>query len=173
VRIIVDLDEVIVNFIDPLLLRHYKNTGEKLTRDDITDWQLEPELIKIFMEEEGFFLPLSPFLGAIPALKFLSKEHRIIIATSHSGVPRIAMEKMAWIKVYLPWLAKDAIITENKSNIRGDMIIDDSVRNLQHFLGVTVVMDRPYNRHYDADERVYDWDDILYIVELYEGKRLC
>lgn len=162
------MDEVLVDFSTPLLeiynRRHGWDEGD-MVLEDITEWELKPELKEIFLKTEGFFAGLQPLYGAIEGFKYLDRNHDVIIATSPSYNGRIASEKLTWMEMHLPDHMDQIVLTHNKGVLLGDLIIDDSVRFLDQFDGIRMVMDRPWNRTYDADYRVWSWNDILYWLE--------
>lgn len=56
------------------------------------------------------------------------------------------------------------IITANKQMIRGDVLIDDGVHNLEGGSYKKILMTAPHNRNYDAEAngmiRVSNWTEI-------------
>ena len=64
------------------------------------------------------------------------------------------------------------IITSRKQLIRGDVLIDDGIHNLEGGDYAKILVTAPHNIDYDAEAngmiRVKDWDEILSAVEMLE-----
>ncbi len=167
-KIIMDMDEVIVDLLGPLTKKYNERYGSTFTRDDITAWELPKRMIDIFKEDD-FFLRLPPLPGAIKGMRDLKAlGHDVIIATSPSGTPRIAKDKMYWVKGWLPEFLDKMIITGDKRNVTGDLICDDYHMNLVDWPGpYKVVMDRRYNRDFDMPNlyRVCEFKGLLLVVD--------
>ena len=70
---------------------------------------------------------------------------------------------------YFPFLTwHQVIITSKKQLIRGDVLIDDGVHNLEGGPYVKILMTAPHNRNYDAEAngmiRVSDWGEIETVI---------
>lgn len=52
----------------------------------------------------------------------------------------------------------------------GDVILEDSPKNLEMFNGITIAMDKEYNRHVKVDYRVYDWLEYEKIIKMLEQR---
>ncbi len=167
-KIIMDSDEVIVDFFGPLLKKYNARYETKLTRDDIKEWVLPPGMQEIFMEK-NFFRWLDPLPNAIEGMRALKAVgHNVVIATSPSGTPHIAEEKMHWVQDWLPEFADSMIITGDKRNVTGDLICDDRPDNLVNWPGPhKVIMDRRYNRSFQMQglHRVCDFKGLLLVVD--------
>ena len=71
---------------------------------------------------------------------------------------------------WFPFLSWDqVIITFRKQLIKGDVLIDDGVHNLEGGDYKKILMTAPHNRNYDAEAhgmiRVHNWDEILQVIE--------
>ena len=79
---------------------------------------------------------------------------------------------------YFPFLSwSQVIITSRKQLIRGDVLIDDGIHNLEGGAYRKILVTAPYNRYYDAEAngmiRVHNWDEIVRIIDemAKEGKQ--
>ncbi len=163
-RLIIDMDEVLVDFLGPLLDKYNKRYDKEMVLDDIKSWDLPQEMINIFLEDD-FFLTLPPLSGAIDGIRELKQNgHDIIIATSPSERPGIAREKMIWMKVWLPEFVHDLHIVERKDRLIGDLLIDDSPKHLNNFKGKTMCMARRYNEDVTSTFRVKNWTEIKLVI---------
>ena len=78
----------------------------------------------------GFFRRLKPFEGAIEAYNLLSKYFDVyILSTAPWSNPLALVEKIEWIKEYLPNAYKNVIFSHHKELNIGHYLIDDSTRN--------------------------------------------
>ena len=78
----------------------------------------------------GFFRNLKPVEGAIDAYNLLSKYFDVyILSTAPWSNPQSLVEKMEWIKEYLPGAYKNVIFSHHKNLNIGDYLIDDSTSN--------------------------------------------
>ena len=188
--IICDMDEVIVDMMNPLLREYNKMYSSDISIEDVTQWELPDDMINKY-KEDNFFLTLPPISGAINGLRqLMALGHDVIIATYHGDNPRIAKDKILWMFYNCPVLSANMMIGARKDLLQGDVIIDD---NADHLTGslckIRIVMDRPWNRHLqerrkidvtkhgdilpqycydmgDIDYRVYNWQQI---IDLFAG----
>ena len=78
----------------------------------------------------GFFRNLKPMKGAIESYNELSKYFDVyILSTSPWSKPYALMEKLEWVKKYLPNAYKNVIFSHHKNLNIGDYLIDDSTKN--------------------------------------------
>ena len=189
-RIICDMDEVIVDMMTPLLCEYNKRYGADINIDDITQWQLPGDMMDIFYSC-NFFAELPRIPRAVHGLNLLGNMgHEIVIASNSMNVPEIAYQKTQWVDNYLRRFKGNLILTARKDMLQGDVIIDDNPDYLINSpCPIKICMDRPWNRGIDELEkykytydvgsgdlhldvtnnnfnRVYNWQDIL---KLFEG----
>jgi len=170
IRLLIDMDEVICDFLGPLCRQYNLLSRTQLSISNIDQYDLTnfigPDGKKIFLRA-GFFDCLEPFPGSLDILQTLREDgHDIIIATNALGNPDVAADKCRWIKRYLPEFYPDSFfIASRKHLIRADIIFDDSPDVLNRFPGTRVVMDRPYNRKVEG-YRIYNnnWLDFYKLV---------
>lgn len=166
IRILCDLDEVICAFLERLCLEYNYLYNKNLKSEDIESWDLSTyigiEGKKIF-HKPGFFINLKPFSYAVDTLLRLKHDgHDILIVTNPpNGVT--AAEKYEWCNKYLSFIPQENIImTARKDLIKGDLIFDDCPAYLEKFDGISVCMNRSYNKDARCDYRVSGW------LEFYE-----
>ncbi len=176
-KILFDMDETIVQFLDELLIRHRNLYSSDITTNDITNWNLPLEFKNIFMAP-CFFNELKPFPGAIELIKELSNTNKfeIYIITDAGGELEIISGKYFWLKKYMPFinLHENVIIAKSKYLIKADILIDDNPCVLEKFPNTVITIDRPYNRHIKTGLRVYnnDFKNIKELIyKIYEMKR--
>lgn len=78
----------------------------------------------------GFFRNLKPMEGAIESYNELAKYFDVyILSTSPWSMPNALMEKLEWVKKYLPNAYKNVIFSHHKDLNIGDYLIDDLTKN--------------------------------------------
>ncbi len=166
-NIILDMDEVIVSFMQPLLDKYNEKHQSNVNMESITSWELPPGMTQIF-NEQGFFVSLPPLPGAIEGVrKLVEGGHDVIIATSPSRNGHIAKEKMTWIDIWLPEMMENLHIVHRKDRLVGDVLCDDRPKFLTDFPGWTIMMDKPWNRdaHIHKCIRVEGFAELMVVLE--------
>ena len=83
---------------------------------------------ELLMLQEGFFEGLPPMHGAIQAMNEMEESgFKVVICTAPIMTSRFcAQEKINWVRKWLGerWLDK-MILTQDKTTVRGDLLIDD------------------------------------------------
>ena len=90
--------------------------------------------LNISLEDEkhikDFFRNLKPMPGAIESYNKLSEHFDVyILSTGPWSNPNSFVEKVEWVKEYLPNAYKNVIFSHHKDLNRGDYLIDDSIKN--------------------------------------------
>ena len=175
--ILVDMDDTIELLLEALVERANERFHRNATVDDVTDWSIVcafPGIAKRqildFMREPDFWDGVKPMPGAAEGLKhFMDEGHRVYIVTAtESEHVAVKMEKVLFR--YFPFLTWDqVIITSRKQMIRGDVLIDDGIHNLEGGEYRKILFTAPYNRDYDAEAngmiRVHSWAEIVEIID--------
>lgn len=79
---------------------------------------------------EGFFRGLKPMPGAIESYGKLCQYFDVyILSTAPWSNPHSLLEKVEWVKEYLPSAYKNVIFSHHKDLNIGDYLIDDSDKN--------------------------------------------
>ena len=73
-----------------------------------------------------------------------------------------------------PFISWDqVIITSRKQLIKGDVLIDDGIHNLEGGDYIKILMTAPHNRDYDAEGngmiRVHNWKQIKEVIDQLSG----
>jgi 5'(3')-deoxyribonucleotidase len=83
------------------------------------------------MYKETYFRLLKPLPGAIDYIRALIelKAYEVCICTQPvAGLPWSYSDKAEWIKQYMPDLEDKITMTQNKSKVLGDFLIDDNLK---------------------------------------------
>ena len=153
--LLVDMDDTILDFKTEWFMTYDKEHGTDLIHE-IKNWGIPERYNDAFeiLQRPGFFRGLRPYPNMIDVLQRLSQVHDIVIVTS--SVYGVSMkEKGEWFREYLHFLPRDNfIIAKRKELIRGDLLFDDGLHNLEKFPGITVGMHQGYG---DSDFQPTHW----------------
>lgn len=174
--ILVDMDDTIEYLLKAWVRGANETYGYDVAYDDITDWDVSRAFPGLSWEQvykipmtPGFWRTVEPIPGAAETLKRLmdaGHEVLIVTATPFDSVP----EKISgYLFEHFPFLSWDqVIITGKKQLIRGDVLIDDGLHNLEGGDYIKILMTAPHNRDYDAEKngmiRVHNWTEIEDVI---------
>lgn len=166
-RVGVDMDGTVVDFTTTSFERVEQLYGIKMTKNDAYKpktaqlvWErMTPEQRakygdhrELYAEicNDGFFLSLKPFSGAVEAVKSMADAgHEIVWITKVLNWERSAHEKDKWLKKYFPDMKYYKILVDSvhsKQLVNVDVIIDDDPRVLADIDGpVPIMMKQPWN----------------------------
>ena len=181
--ILVDMDDTMEQLLKAWLRRVNEKYGRHVTMDEITGWDVsEPypgltrEQVYGVMSEPGFWYSVEPLPGAAEALRhFLDEGHEIFIVTATDYVS--IREKMEGLLFrYFPFLNwNQVIVTSRKQMIRGDVLIDDGIHNLEGGAYEKILFTAPHNRDYDAQAhgmiRVHSWAETVAVIDRMQSER--
>ena len=174
--ILIDMDDTIEQLLKAWLKGVNERYGYSVQYENVTTWDVSepyPELTReqvyAIPDEPGFWRTVEPIEGAAEAIRhFMDAGHEVYIVTA---TPYISVaEKMDDLLFrWFPFITWDqVIITSNKQLIKGDVLIDDGVHNLEGGDYVKILMTALHNRDYDAEGngmiRVHTWKEIEDIV---------
>jgi len=173
--IYLDMDEVICDMLTPLCKEYSKITGQNFTINSIEEYCLKkfPGIRDIFLKP-GFFINLKPVRNSIEVISqlYIQGRHELFIASDPGGVGHVANEKLQWIEKYLPFLLpKNVFLGSRKELLRGDLIFDDNPNYIEAFNGISVIMDKPYNKSAAANFRVKSWSEFFNLIKQIEKNK--
>lgn len=193
-RILCDMDSVIVNLLGKWLAVYNAEYNDCLTPGDISSWDthlvVKPECgLKMYdyLKQPGFFADLEPLPGAIDTLRRLVEEdeHELILVTA--APDGSASDKIDWVGKHMPFIdkRKDVITCYHKYMVQGDVLIDDSPKNIKQYRETwpeahVCTIAYPYNEAVKHHASLYAqdglntkkaWAEIYkYIVKVNEGR---
>jgi 5'(3')-deoxyribonucleotidase len=166
--IFIDMDNTLVDTLNGSLIYVEKIIEKKLPRLDHRE--VESDLTNVWLELAGidkdkaaelrlrifhdaFFWETLPFYDfhAYGVFKRLYEKHDVYIATSvfKTNSEECYVGKVRWIKRNLPWFDVSKIIySHQKYLLRGDVMIEDSLSQLELFQGNRIVMNAGWNTTY-------------------------
>lgn len=174
--ILVDMDEVLDRLLEAWVSRLNRSYGTDVKTDDIVQWDISKTFHTLTSDQifspllcDDFWYGVLPVDGASEALqKLLADGHEVFVVTS-SGYQTIQTKMDCVLFRYYPFLSwENVIIASRKQLIKGDVLVDDGVHNLEGGEYLGILMDAPHNRSCDAEangmHRAKDWQDIYAII---------
>lgn len=180
-RVAVDMDEVLAQWVQAILDRHNSIPGNTfVTREQIDDyWAMEKilgpqgkDFIRACNRDPIFYYELKPVATALSGLMLLEETPslEVMIATAAPLDAAASFHgKVAWMEKYLPnFPLKRFVCIQKKSLLDADILIDDAAHNIQDWIDANpkrkaVLFDAPWNRSKQFDEervlRVKTWRD--------------
>lgn len=185
-KILIDWDDTIANlctaWISELNKRHNLNASEK----DMCGWDLSnlyPELSKEEiiepLTEENFWKTITIKQDALDIIPILIEEGYDIYICTATDYRNIQKKVDNLILKYFPCInIHNIICCYNKQMIRGDILIDDYIKNLVHGTYVGLLFSAPHNKVIDATwpytniYRVNNWLECYNLIhELFPVER--
>jgi len=183
-RLIIDQDEVLAEWLDKVIEIHNKRCGTTYKKSDVDSWDvskaLGPEYAKtvdLCYSDPDFYSSLLPVPGALEGMRELNRlGHDLIIATATPAKAKNAVAAKAfWIEQYLPWFEYRNFVSISRKNlIQADMILDDGAHNIVacNLVGMqTVVFDAPWNKSCLSTYRVKSWPEFVSLVKHIDDKK--
>lgn len=174
-RILVDFDETIVHSTKVIFNIIKEETGYDGEFVEDYGWNFDGLLPKEYVNraielfgEKVFYDNLYAFESAIGVLEELSESHEVVIVTKHNEKGRLY--KTQWIEDNLPFATLHYTETFDKSEVEGDVIIDDKIECLESVKGLVkhriCYGDYGWNKDW-CGVRCTHWEGVyLYIKEL-------
>ena len=178
-RILCDIDGVIYDFMRAFL-DCYMDAGGEVPADfvprtyDSINILPDKAAIAEAWNHAGLFRNGDPLAGSIVALEEMNAAHDLTLATKIVRPwCRHVPSRMDWLRLYCPFLVdRQIMIAFDKSQIYGDVLIEDYPPNLSEWLaewptGLGVLINQPWNKSIDAGElgNCQRYGDLLSFVE--------
>ena len=170
--ILVDLDDTITDLLTPWIEALNAKYRFSVRREDVKEWDMQKAFPLLTRDEiseplrdRQLWRNVRPLPGARECLeKLMLRGHEIyIVTTSHYTTIEAKLEECLFR--YFPFIGYDrVIIANNKSIIRGDILIDDNPANLTSGVHWGILIDAPYNKEFEENKygvlRVSGWKEI-------------
>ena len=183
--LLIDMDDTLTDLLNPWLDYLNKKYNLNKTDSDVTDWDIsiafKKEIENGIMTIEDIYRPLYdnklynrvfPIPYAFENLKKLNNDYEIFICTAtHFNIASYKFNNV--LLKYFPFIKSDQIITTTRKDlIRGDILIDDSYKNIISFPGYRIMLKQPHNKNRIINIRnnekiriANDWNEIYYYVK--------
>lgn len=166
-RVLVDMDEVMA---DPMgaMIEWYKNEHQLEV-----DYQKMlggswlkgfPEQHQLMVRErllaEGFFRHLPVMKDSVEVLKEMNRRYEVFIVSAATEFPNSLKDKLEWLLEHFPFFTwKQLVLCGDKRLMYGDYMIDDHVKNLQHFKGKPYLFTSAHNLDITGYDRINNWEE--------------
>lgn len=169
-RIFVDVDAVVIDIHSAWLSLYNQDYDDSLSVDQITDWDMtkfvKPECgkdIYKYLPMESLYDTALAVDGAISSIHWL-RQHDYDVRFLTSGVQPA---KIMWLgnrgllisEHFL--FSPDVIVAHDKSIVKGDILIDDNLKNCENFQGKSILFAQPWNNVVSPFFRADGWPDVI------------
>ena len=164
--ILVDIDSTITNFGEILLFVNNINNKTKYSYTDITTYNWFDETFAnpwTPTNSHHFWDGVQIHPQAVSTLEqWVEQGHKVYLVTASHFNNTLGYKIR---KTLEPFNSKfinerNVIITQDKSAIMGDVMIDDCVDNLVNFEGACICYAQPWNKDYGGSLRFSNWNKI-------------
>ncbi len=174
-RLLVDVDEVLVDFQTPMFDALYDLYGRRLKPEDCEVWDCfsmmtpnEKKGVFSIIEHPGWCAALKPTPGSQEAITTLRGLVDVYAVTSHFPTSRTWVhERDTSLKKLFDFTGKDIVYTSAKYLVKGDAFLDDNPSHLvrwgeEHPDGLAMLWHIPNTRKLGHDDlRVHGWDEVI------------
>ena len=175
--ILVDMDDTIENLKEAWVNRLNSMYGYNIDFNDITEWDMGKTFTTLTsyqilepLSSNNFWEYVTPKKDAMIYLKKLYDEGFTIKIVTHSHYSTINEKFTKALFPYFPFISSDdIIICKDKWLIKGDILIDDAIHNLEKFSGYKVLLTAPHNKLIKEDNTIFranNWQQIYSYIEL-------
>lgn len=164
-RIIIDMDEVIADPMGAMIDWYLQEYGGSVDYGKMQEgsWSKGfPEehrhLIRERLLQPGFFRDLPVMADSVRVLEALNERYELFIVSAATEFPNSLKDKHDWLQEHFPFLSwRQLVLCGDKRLVTGDHMIDDHVRNLEHFPGKRWLYSSPHNLSVTGYDRIRDW----------------
>lgn len=174
--VLVDMDQVLENFTEEWITALNERFGTEVDFNSLTEWNIytafpghsEKEIDEISFEDE-FIRRLRPINGAVEYSKKLTDDGHLLYVVTSTDYRTVWGKFVHIILKYFPFIPwKNVIITANKKIIKGDVLVDDGIHNLEGGEYRKILFSAPYNMWYNAEEngmlRADNWREVYELI---------
>lgn len=170
--VLLDIDDVCANLVDKWLHLYELPSHHKLTREDITDWNLSnfvkpgyEEIIYQIIEKPQIYNSIKPIEGAVEGYNYLKNKGYEILFATHS-TKGCAGRKFDWLlENGFEVDHHNYIEIYRKDLLKVDFMVDDNFKNISSTSGIGILYNAPWNKKYEWSIRANNWSEIVDIIE--------
>ena len=155
--VMIDLDDVVWDFVGTLIEKYNKKYEDSIEKSDIKDWKislfLKPECENIFKEfvNEDFFKDLSIDTDIKTCLTLINEYADLYFVTA--GHSKTIPHRARVLKRELDWFRDVQLVKlTDKSKFVCDYSVDDNVDNCFNSRGQAYLITQPWNERVDISE---------------------
>ena len=168
-RLIVDMDGVMADIYSQFMYYEEKEFGTRQPIENMMG-KREYEVFKNarkYIYEPGFFRNAPVMNDSVEAMKALNDRYEVFIVSAAMEFPNSLLEKHEWLGEHFPFLSwQQVVFCGLKTVVRGDIMIDDHYKNLDSFIGQTLLFTQPHNfgQQDKTHTRVETWGEIINLL---------
>ncbi len=168
-NLLVDMDGVLLDIYHQFLKFEERETGSRQGSEALKgklELEAFPDGVR-YLNTPGFFREAPPMEGSVSGLKMLDNKYHVLVVSLATEYPGTIPEKIEWLNRNFPFLSwKQMVFCGDKSMIRGDILVDDHAKNLDHFDGERILYTQPHNINYTPrrGQRVNCWDELVSLL---------
>jgi 5'(3')-deoxyribonucleotidase len=183
-RVLLDCDNVLSDFVTPMLRVLSEITGRPFTPKDVTEYDImrslgisrdDAERAYEVAKKPEFCLNLPVFQGTQKGVARLQEFATVYIVTTPLDGIYWASEREEWLYDNFGISRKCVVSTPAKYLVSGDVIVDDKTITLVQWLkyqsGLAVQWEQPHNRNDGwTGPSTDNWDELIGMVKLLAGR---
>ena len=117
-------------------------------------------LVRERLLSPGFFRHLPIVKDSVDVLKEMNLHYEVFIVSAALEFPNSLKDKLEWLLEQFPFFTwKQLTLCGDKRLIYGDYMIDDHVKNLQHFIGRKYLFTSAHNLDITGYDRINNWKE--------------
>jgi len=168
-RIAIDMDGVIADVAEQFLRYDERDFGKRKTLAEIAGVKERDAFPRCreYVYSKGFFRTAPVMAQSQEIVRKLNETYELFIVSAATEFPQSLPEKQEWLTEHFPFITWQQIVFCGlKTIVNADIMIDDHLKNLDHFPGTTLLFSQPHNLHLDGGKhkRVNSWDEIAAIL---------
>ncbi|MES2648897.1 MAG: 5'(3')-deoxyribonucleotidase [Bacteroidota bacterium] len=164
--IAVDMDNVMADVTSQLADWYFDRTGVRVNEAEMIgkeETAVYPDgaLARSFLYEPGFFFGIKVMKDCQEVLAEMNKVHDVFIVSAAMEFPNSLPEKYEWLQVHFPFLGwQQFVFCGSKTIVRADYLVDDHLKNLDFFMGNSILYTAPHNQLVTGYQRVNNWQEL-------------
>ena len=168
-RIALDMDGVIADVAEQFFRYDAIDFGKRKSPEEVAG-KAELEAFphaKKYVYSKGFFRTAPVIEQSQEIVRRLNESYEVFIVSAATEFPQSLSEKQEWLNEHFPFIKWQQIVFCGiKTIVQADIMIDDHLKNLDHFAGRTLLFSQPHNLHINGGrhERVHSWRDIASLL---------
>ena len=165
-RVLIDMDQVMADITTQFIDWYKEATGETIAYEQLLGKSEihafpQPELIRKFLYTPGFFRTAKVMPGSQDVVEELNRHYDVFIVSAAMEFPQSLIEKYEWLQEHFPFITwQQVILCGSKKPVSGDYMIDDHLKNLDHFEGRKLLFTATHNTHIEGYTRVNNWEEV-------------
>jgi 5'-nucleotidase len=166
-RVIVDMDEVIADPMNDMIDWYRKEYKMDVDYQKmlVGSWlkgfpDAHQGLVLERLLSPGFFRHLPVIADSVDVLKKMNERYEVFIVSAATEFPNSLKDKMDWLGEHFPFFSwKQIALCGDKRLVQGDFMIDDHLKNLEHFKGKQYLFTAAHNLQVTGYDRINNWQE--------------